>query len=115
MCKLVFQKTQKCVILSTSEAEYVTFLGGNVTVLSFLRQVWLFMLPGKGISCFQILKDNQGAAQRSQNPVSNSNSKQINVCHHFLKELVYQGGISVNHVSSEYQHVDILKALAMCL
>ena len=31
MCKLVFQKAQKCVILSTSEAEYVT-LGVNVKV-----------------------------------------------------------------------------------
>ena len=71
------------------------------------------MLPGKGMPCFPIFEDNQGAVQLLQNPVSNSNSKQVDVRHHFLKELVSQGDISVNHVPSEYQHTDILtKALA---
>ena len=71
------------------------------------------MLPGKGMSCFPIFEDNQGAVQLSQNPVLNSNSKHIDVRHHFLRELVRQGGISVSHVPSEYQHAGILtKALA---
>ena len=71
------------------------------------------MLPGKGMPCFPIFEDNQGAVQLSQNPVSNSNSKHIDVRHHFLRELVRQGDISVSHVSSEHQHADILtKALA---
>ena len=78
-----------------------------------LRQVWRFMLPGKGMPCFPIFEDNQGAVQLSQNPVSNSNSKHIDVRHHFLRELVRQGDISVSHVPSEDQHADILtKALA---
>ena len=71
------------------------------------------MLPGKGMPCFPIFKDNQGAVQLSQNPASNSNSKRIEVRHHFLRELVRQGYISVSRVPSEYQHADILtKALA---
>ena len=70
------------------------------------------MLPGKGMPCFPIFEDNQGAVQLLQNPASNSNSKHIDVRHHFLRELVRQGDISVSHVSSEYQHADILtKAL----
>ena len=65
---------------------------------------------------FSCLKDNQGALQLSKNPVSNSNSKHIDVCHHFLRELVRQGDIIVNHVPSEYQHADILtKVLAFYL
>ena len=45
--------------------------------------------------------------------MSNSNSKHIDVRHHFLRGLVRQGDISVNNVSSEYQHADILtKVLA---
>ena len=48
--------------------------------------------------CFSIFEDNQGAAQLSQNPVSNSNSKHIDVRHHVLRELVRQGGVSVSHV-----------------
>ena len=59
---------------------------------------------------------NQGALQLSKNPVSNSNPKHIGVCHHFLRELVRQGDINVNHVPSEYQHADILtKVLAFDL
>ena len=44
----------------TSEAEYVA-LGDAVKELLFLRQVCRFMLPGKGMPCFPIFKDNQGA------------------------------------------------------
>ena len=81
--------------------------------LLFLRQVWRFTLPGKGMPCFPIFEDNQGAVQLSQNPVSNLNSKHIDVRHHFLRELVRQGDISVSHAPSEYQHADILtKALS---
>ena len=100
-------RTQKCVTLSTSEAEYVA-LGDTLKNLLFLRQVWRFMLPGKRMSCFPIFEDNQGAVTLSQNPVSNSNSKHNDVRHHFLRELVRQGDISVKHIPSEYQHANIL-------
>ena len=111
-CVCWFSRTQKCVTLSTSEAEYVA-LGDVVKELLFLRQTWRFMLLGKGMPCFPIFEDNQGAVQLSQNPVSNSNSKHIDVRHQFLRILVHQGDISGSHVPSEYQHADILtKALA---
>ena len=114
-CVCWFSRTQKCVTLSTSEAEYVA-LGDAVKELLFLRQVWRFMIPGKGTPCFPVFEDNQGALQLSKNPVSNSNSKHIDVRHHFLRELVRQGDIIVNHVPSEYQHADILtKVLAFDL
>ena len=107
-----FSRTQKCVTLSTSEAEYVA-LGDAVKELLFLRQVWRFVLPGERMSCFTIFEDNPDAVQLSQNPVSSSNSKHIDVRRHFFREVVRQGDISVSHVPSEYQHGDILtKALA---
>ena len=81
-CVCWFSRTQKCVTLSTSEAEYVA-LGDAVKELLFLRQVWRFTLPGKGMPCFPTFGDNQSAEQLSQNPVSNSNSKHIDVRHHF--------------------------------
>ena len=74
------------------------------------------MIPGKGMPCFPVFEDNQGALQLSKNRVSNSNSKHIDVRHHFLRELVRQGDIIVNHVISEYQDADILtKVLAFDL
>ena len=62
---------------------------------------------------FSGFEDNQGAVQlAAQNPVTNSNSKHIDVRHHFLRELVRQRNIKVVQVPSEFQHADILtKAL----
>ena len=71
------------------------------------------MLPGKVMPCFPVLEDNQGALQLAQNPVTNSNSKHIDVRHHFLRELVRQRDIKIVKVPSEFQQADILtKALA---
>ena len=110
-----FSRTQKCVTLSTSGPEYVA-LGDAMKELLFLRQAWRFIIPGKGMSCFPVFEDNQGALQLSKNPVSSSNSKQIDVRHHFLRELVRQGDIIVNDVPFEYQHAGIFtKVLAFDL
>ena len=102
-----FSKTQKCITLSTPEAEYVA-LGDAVKELLFLRQIWCFMLLSEVMPCFPVFEDNQGAVQLAQNPVTNSNSKHIDVRHHFLRELVRQRGIKVVQVPSEFQHADIL-------
>ena len=75
-CVCWFSRTQKCVILSTSEAEYVA-PGDVVKDLLLSRQVWRFMIPGKGVPCFPVFEDHQDALQLSNNPVSNSNSKHI--------------------------------------
>ena len=110
-----FFRTQKCVTLSTSEAEYVA-LGDAVKELLFLRQIWRFMLPSKVMPCFPVFEDNQGAVQLAENPITNSNTKHIDVRHHFLRELVRQRDIKVVQVPSKFQHADILtKALAFDL
>ena len=74
------------------------------------------MLPSKVMPCFPVFEDNQGAVQLAQIPITNSNSKRIDVRHHFLRELVRQRDIKVVQVPSECQHADILtKALAFGL
>ena len=94
-----FSRTQKCVTLSTSEAEYVA-LGDAVKELLFLRQVSRFMLPSKVTPCFPVFEDNQGVVQLAQNPITNSNSKHIDVRHHFIRKLVQQRDIKVVQVPS---------------
>ena len=66
------------------------------------------MLPGVGTPCVPVFEDNEGAVQLAQNPVTNSNSKHIDVRHHFLRELVANGTISITHVRSAWQHADFL-------
>ena len=66
------------------------------------------MLPGVGMPCIPVFEDNQGAVQLAQNPITNSNSKHIDVRHHFLRELVGRKEISIIHVPSPFQHADFL-------
>ena len=58
--------------------------------------------------CIKVFEDNQGAIALASNPVSNSNSKHIDVRHHFLRELVDKGEFFIAHVESEYQQADFL-------
>ena len=79
-----FFRTQKRVTVAASEAEYVA-LGDDVKKLLFSRQVWRFMLHGEVMPCFPVFEDNQDAAlQHVENPVTNSNLKHVDVCHHIL-------------------------------
>ena len=64
------------------------------------------MLPSK--PCFRGFEGNQGAVQLAQNPATNSNSKHIDLRHHFLRELVHQRELKVVQVPSEFQYAGIL-------
>ena len=94
-CVSWLSRTQECVTLSTNEAEYVA-LGDIAKEVLFCRQVWRFMLPDVGMPCIPVFEDSEGAVQFAQNPTTNSNSKHIDVQHHFLRELV--GRLSLIHV-----------------
>ena len=106
-CVSWFSRTQKCVTLSTAEAEYVAITDVLKEVL-FLRQVWRFMLPEMVMPCIPVFEDNEGAIQIAKNPVTNSNSKHIDVRHHFIRGLVARKEISLIHVASEFQHADFM-------
>ena len=107
-----FSRTQKCVTLSTTEAEYIA-LGECTRELVYLRGVLEFMQPGISLGTVPIYEDNMGAVNLAKNPVGSSRTKHIDVRHHFLRDLVKKGSIKVVHVDSEYQHADILtKALS---
>ena len=58
--RVLFSRTQKFVPLSTSVAQYVA-LGDAVKEFLFLRQICRSMIPGKGMPCFPVSEDNQGA------------------------------------------------------
>ena len=106
-----YSKTQKCVTLSTTPAEYVAMLDVAKEIL-FLRLVWRFMLPREGMPCVPLFEENEGAIQIAKHQISNSNSKHIDLRHHFLRELVEGKEIEIIHVASQYQHADFLtKAL----
>ncbi|GKF28220.1 hypothetical protein Tco_0094562, partial [Tanacetum coccineum] len=55
-----------------------------------------------------ILCDNKGAIDLSKNHVLHSRTKHIEIRHHFLRDNVQKGNISIEKVSSEDNIVDIL-------
>lgn len=106
-----FSRTQKCVTLSTTEAEDVA-MGDGVKEALFVNGVLAFMMPNKDLEGIMVLENKEGAIALAENPLSSSNSKHIDVRHHFLRDLVDKGKIDVEHVGTAGQHADIFtKAL----
>lgn len=83
-------------------------MGDVAKEILFLVQVWRFMLPKQLRPCIPMYEDNEGAIQIAKHPIANSNSKHIDVRHHFLRELVEEKELEIIHVESKYQHADIL-------
>ncbi|GKE03754.1 hypothetical protein Tco_1395772 [Tanacetum coccineum] len=54
-----------------------------------------------------IMCDNKGAIDLSKNPVQHSRTKHIEICHHFLRDNVQKGNISIEKVTSEDNIADI--------
>ena len=102
-------KKQNSVALSTAEAEYVA-------AASCCSQViWIkYQLEDYGINLetVPIRCDNTSAIEISKNPVFHSCTKHIHIRHHFMRDNVELGLISMGHVRTEDQIADIFtKAL----
>ena len=105
-------KTQRVVLLSTSEAEYIA-AGDGVKEALLLRAVLSFIAPEKSGAIIKVLEDNQGATAPIENLLSSSRSKHIDVHFHFIRDLFRTRKFSVDYVVSAEQHADILtKALS---
>ena len=56
-----------------------------------------------------ILCDNKGAIDLIKNPVQHARTKHIEIRHHFLRDNIQKGNISIEKVSSEDNISDILQ------
>ena len=87
--------------------------GRHHQVGGFLAVRVEFFSPGLDSACITVFEDNKGARHLAHNPMCASNSKHIDIRHHFLRELVFRGEFDIVAVESEQQHADFLtKALA---
>ena len=107
-----FSRTQHCVTLSTTEAEYVAIAEGARDCM-FMRSVLSFVGPkvvlGREVDDDIILfEDNEGAKALADNPLSSGRGKHIDVRWYFIRDLVRNGEVTVKHVDSEWQAADIL-------
>ena len=71
-----FYRTQKCITLSTTEAEYVAIADGVKEAL-YVRGILAFLMASLGAMSIGVHEDNKGAIELAENPLSSSNSKHI--------------------------------------
>ena len=99
-----FSKKQNSVSLSTTEAEYIAASLACSQVLWMKQTLKDF---GLNYSTTTIYCDNTSAINLSKNPVQHSRTKHIEVRHHFLRDHVLKGDISLNFIFTKEQHADI--------
>ncbi|KAK2449059.1 hypothetical protein QL285_008290 [Trifolium repens] len=104
-----FSKKQNCVALSTAEAVYVA-AGSSCTQLVWMKQ----MLKEYDVEqdVITLYCDNLSAINISKNPVQHSKTKHIDIRHHFIRDLVENKVVTLEHVGTKDQVADIFtKAL----
>ncbi|GJU20230.1 hypothetical protein Tco_1153572 [Tanacetum coccineum] len=93
-----FAKKQTALAISTTEAEYVS-AGKACQQALWMKQALIdydIRLDDVPIMC-----DNKGAIDLSKNPIQHSRTKHIEICHHFLRDNVQKGNISIEKVASK--------------
>nr|GEV53791.1 E3 ubiquitin-protein ligase ORTHRUS 2-like [Tanacetum cinerariifolium] len=92
-----FSKKQTALTISTTEAEYVSAKKACQQAL-WMKQALIdydVRLDDVPIMC-----DNKGAIDLGKNPVQHSRTKHIEICHHFLRDNVQKGHISIKKCRS---------------
>ncbi|XP_075489478.1 uncharacterized protein LOC142528320 [Primulina tabacum] len=99
-----YSRKQNCVSLSTAESEYVA-AASCCSQLLWMNQ----MIKDYGFNSDTLFVycDNSSAIDISKNPVQHSQTKHINIRHHFIRDLVEKGTIRMEFVETENQLADI--------
>ncbi|GJY27415.1 retrovirus-related pol polyprotein from transposon TNT 1-94 [Tanacetum coccineum] len=108
---LWFSKKQTALSISMTKAEYVSAEKACQQAL-WMKQALIdydIRLHDVPIMC-----DNKGAIDLSKNLVQHSRTKHIEIRHHFLRDNVQKGHISIEKVSSEDNIADILTKPLKC-
>jgi hypothetical protein len=93
-------KKQNSVALSTAEAEYIA-VGSCCTQILYLKQSLVDY--NIKLSSVPLLCDNESVMKIAKNPVLHSQTKHIDIHHHFLHEKEANGDITLQNIRSEEQ------------
>jgi len=99
-------RKQRTVALSSTEAEYMALTEASKEGLHLKR--FLAELGAKHLGQVCIQCDNNGARKLAENPVFHGRSKHIDVRHHFIREVLKNGELSVIYTPSTDMAADIL-------
>ncbi|GJZ60134.1 hypothetical protein Tco_0615950 [Tanacetum coccineum] len=99
-----FAKKQTTLAISTTGSEYVSAEKACQQAL-WMKQALIDY--GIRLDDVPIMCDNKGAINLSKNPVQHSRTKHIEIRHHFLRDNVQKGNMSIEKVASEDNIADI--------
>jgi len=103
-------KKQHSVAMSTAKPGYVVGASCCAQLLWIKQQLNDFCVD---TGCFPIYCDNTSAINTSKNPCQHKRTNHIDIHHHFLRDNVEKGLISMNFCTTDNQIVDIFtKALS---
>nr|GEY32329.1 copia protein [Tanacetum cinerariifolium] len=100
-----FSKKQTAFAISTTEAEYVS-VGKACQQAIWMKQALVDY--GVRLDDIPITRVNKGAIDLSKILVQHSRTKHIEIHHHFLRDNVQKGNISIENISSKDNIADIL-------
>ncbi|GJU35419.1 copia protein [Tanacetum coccineum] len=100
-----FSKKQTALAISTTEAKYVSARKACQQALWMKQALFDYDII---LDDIPVLCDNKGAIDLIKNPVLHSRTKHIEIRHHFLRDNVQKGNISIEKVSYEDNIADIL-------
>ena len=105
-------KKQVSVALSTTEAEYYA-IGIACQGATWIKQICqeLNMSIDKPI---RIYTDNTGAIALTDNPVFHNRSKHIDICWHFVRDLIRTKTIHTSHIPGTQNGADFLTKALNC-
>ena len=99
-------RKQPTVALSSTEAEYLAVSSASQECI-FLRGVLSDLgVVVKGATV--IYEDNMGAIALTANPVLRKRTKHIDTRHHFIRELVKDGVVKLEHLGTNEMIADVL-------
>lgn len=102
-------KKQRCVSLSSTEAEYVAVTEACKEAL-FLRRIFT-EVTGCNLQSVTLLNDNQSAIKLAYNPVFHNRTKHIDIRMHFVRECLDKGYLTLSYMSTENMPADVLTKL----
>jgi hypothetical protein len=100
-------RKQKCVALSSTEAEYVVLseaVKEGVYLKKCLTEIG-YMKPEEQII---IYCDNQGAQKLTKNSLYHSRTKHIDIKYHFIRKIYEEGELDVKYIPTNQMPADVL-------
>ena len=93
-----------CVVLSTTEVEYIVVGHGCAQVIWLKHQLLDY---GVKLSKVPLYCDNTSAINLTNNPIQHSKTKHIEIRHHFIQDHVQKGDCETQFVKTENQLADL--------